>query len=204
MTSLLMAGQFAVERGLEPPAAQRPGAVGDGSHADRHRGRGARAVSPVMADSRPPEELRRRSRCCGGSTWPSSPGECVVLLGASGSGKSTLLRCLNLLEPTDSGSIRFAGAGDRPGRPQRPPGAAAHRHGVPEFRAVPAPVRRGERRAGPHEGKRRETRASPGSAPATCSPRCTCRTRPTPTRTSCPAGSNSASPSPAPWPWSRS
>ena len=37
------------------------------------------------------------------------PGECVVLLGASGSGKSTLLRCLNLLEPIDSGSIRFAG-----------------------------------------------------------------------------------------------
>ena len=36
-------------------------------------------------------------------------GECVVLLGASGSGKSTLLRCLNLLEPIDSGTILFAG-----------------------------------------------------------------------------------------------
>ena len=35
--------------------------------------------------------------------------ECVVLIGASGSGKSTLLRCLNLLEPINSGSILFQG-----------------------------------------------------------------------------------------------
>src|SRR5580698_7302819 len=38
-----------------------------------------------------------------------TPGECLVLLGPSGSGKSTLLRCLNLLEPITSGSIRFEG-----------------------------------------------------------------------------------------------
>ncbi len=37
------------------------------------------------------------------------PGQCLVLLGPSGSGKSTLLRCLNLLEPVTSGSIRFQG-----------------------------------------------------------------------------------------------
>jgi polar amino acid transport system ATP-binding protein len=36
-------------------------------------------------------------------------GECLVLVGPSGSGKSTLLRCLNLLEPVDSGRILFAG-----------------------------------------------------------------------------------------------
>ncbi|REC94362.1 amino acid ABC transporter ATP-binding protein [Kushneria indalinina] len=36
-----------------------------------------------------------------------APGEVVVLIGPSGSGKSTLLRCLNLLEPPDSGEIRF-------------------------------------------------------------------------------------------------
>jgi polar amino acid transport system ATP-binding protein len=36
-------------------------------------------------------------------------GECLVVLGPSGSGKSTLLRCLNLLEPIASGSIRFEG-----------------------------------------------------------------------------------------------
>jgi polar amino acid transport system ATP-binding protein len=31
--------------------------------------------------------------------------EVICLIGASGSGKSTLLRCINLLEPVDSGSI---------------------------------------------------------------------------------------------------
>ena len=37
-------------------------------------------------------------------------GEVLVVIGPSGSGKSTLLRCLNLLEPLDSGRILFAGA----------------------------------------------------------------------------------------------
>jgi polar amino acid transport system ATP-binding protein len=35
--------------------------------------------------------------------------EVVALIGASGSGKSTLLRCINLLEPIDSGRIFLAG-----------------------------------------------------------------------------------------------
>jgi polar amino acid transport system ATP-binding protein len=35
--------------------------------------------------------------------------EVVCLIGASGSGKSTLLRCINLLEPVDSGRIMVAG-----------------------------------------------------------------------------------------------
>ncbi len=35
--------------------------------------------------------------------------EVVCLIGASGSGKSTLLRCINLLEPIDSGRILVAG-----------------------------------------------------------------------------------------------
>jgi polar amino acid transport system ATP-binding protein len=35
--------------------------------------------------------------------------EVICLIGASGSGKSTLLRCVNLLEPIDSGSIRLLG-----------------------------------------------------------------------------------------------
>jgi polar amino acid transport system ATP-binding protein len=34
-----------------------------------------------------------------------APHEVVCLIGASGSGKSTLLRCINLLEPVDSGHI---------------------------------------------------------------------------------------------------
>jgi len=35
--------------------------------------------------------------------------EVICLIGASGAGKSTLLRCVNLLEPVDSGRIVFAG-----------------------------------------------------------------------------------------------
>jgi len=36
-------------------------------------------------------------------------GEVLVVIGPSGSGKSTLLRCINLLEPIDSGQIFFDG-----------------------------------------------------------------------------------------------
>ena len=36
-------------------------------------------------------------------------GDIVAILGPSGSGKTTLLRCLNFLEPTDSGSLTFDG-----------------------------------------------------------------------------------------------
>jgi polar amino acid transport system ATP-binding protein len=35
--------------------------------------------------------------------------EVICLIGASGSGKSTLLRCINLLEPIDSGTITLLG-----------------------------------------------------------------------------------------------
>jgi len=38
-----------------------------------------------------------------------SPGEVLVVIGPSGSGKSTLLRCINLLEPLDSGRIFLEG-----------------------------------------------------------------------------------------------
>ncbi|HEX2740469.1 MAG TPA: ATP-binding cassette domain-containing protein, partial [Rubrobacter sp.] len=34
-----------------------------------------------------------------------APHEVVCLIGASGSGKSTLLRCVNLVEPIDSGRV---------------------------------------------------------------------------------------------------
>jgi glutamate transport system ATP-binding protein len=36
-------------------------------------------------------------------------GEVIVIAGPSGSGKSTMLRCINGLEPIDSGEIRFDG-----------------------------------------------------------------------------------------------
>jgi ABC-type polar amino acid transport system ATPase subunit len=38
-----------------------------------------------------------------------SPGDVLVVIGPSGSGKSTLLRCVNLLEPVDSGRIFLEG-----------------------------------------------------------------------------------------------
>jgi ABC-type polar amino acid transport system ATPase subunit len=38
-----------------------------------------------------------------------APREVLVVIGPSGSGKSTLLRCVNLLEPLDSGRIFFEG-----------------------------------------------------------------------------------------------
>ncbi|TNC06194.1 amino acid ABC transporter ATP-binding protein [Methylobacterium terricola] len=44
-----------------------------------------------------------------GCSMAVAPGETVVLIGPSGSGKSTFLRCINLLEPPDSGSILFKG-----------------------------------------------------------------------------------------------
>jgi polar amino acid transport system ATP-binding protein len=37
------------------------------------------------------------------------PHEVVCLIGASGSGKSTLLRCINLVEPIDSGQVVVSG-----------------------------------------------------------------------------------------------
>jgi polar amino acid transport system ATP-binding protein len=37
------------------------------------------------------------------------PGDVVCVIGPSGSGKSTLLRCINLLEPPDSGRILLEG-----------------------------------------------------------------------------------------------
>jgi polar amino acid transport system ATP-binding protein len=40
-----------------------------------------------------------------------APHEVICLIGASGSGKSTLLRCINLLEPINSGRISLFGQG---------------------------------------------------------------------------------------------
>jgi polar amino acid transport system ATP-binding protein len=45
------------------------------------------------------------NRVLNGITVQVAPLEVVCLIGASGSGKSTLLKCINLLEPVDSGRI---------------------------------------------------------------------------------------------------
>jgi len=44
-----------------------------------------------------------------GATALVEAGDAVAILGASGTGKTTLLRCLNALEPFDSGKIEIAG-----------------------------------------------------------------------------------------------
>ncbi|WP_237154386.1 amino acid ABC transporter ATP-binding protein [Oryzibacter oryziterrae] len=46
---------------------------------------------------------------CRGIDLTVAEGSMVCLIGASGSGKSTLLRCINLLEPIDSGQILLDG-----------------------------------------------------------------------------------------------
>jgi ABC-type multidrug transport system ATPase subunit len=63
-------------------------------------------------------------------------GEFVSLLGPSGCGKSTLLRMIAGFETADSGSILFEGRDYT----ERPGPFAAGEHGVPELRALSAPV----------------------------------------------------------------
>ena len=50
-----------------------------------------------------------RIRCFATSTSRWAAHEVVCLIGPSGSGKSTLLRCVNFLEPYDSGDLRIDG-----------------------------------------------------------------------------------------------
>lgn len=49
------------------------------------------------------------NRVLNGISVQVAPLEVICLIGASGSGKSTLLKCINLLEPVDSGSIFVEG-----------------------------------------------------------------------------------------------
>jgi polar amino acid transport system ATP-binding protein len=58
------------------------------------------------------EELRKSfgpNYVLKGISLTVAPHEVICLIGASGSGKSTLLRCINLLEPIDSGRIWLLG-----------------------------------------------------------------------------------------------
>ena len=57
-----------------------------------------------------------------GVSLSARAGEVVSMIGSSGSGKSTLLRCLNLLEDSQSGEVRFEG------EPVRWRGVGARRH----------------------------------------------------------------------------
>ena len=75
-------------------------------------------------------------------------GQIGVLIGPSGCGKTTLLRAVAGLEPLRRRPRRGSTASvlaDAAAAPCRARGAP-HRHGVPGLRAVPAPVRGGQRR----------------------------------------------------------
>ena len=61
------------------------------------------------------------------------PGEVVVVVGPSGCGKSTLLRCINALEPTQSGRVRLGNETVHLRRQGADESAPAHRHGIPEL-----------------------------------------------------------------------
>ena len=72
-------------------------------------------------------------------TTEVAKGEVVVVCGPSGSGKSTLIKCVNGLEPFQKGEIIGRRHLGRRSEDQPAQAALAHRHGVPELRAVPAP-----------------------------------------------------------------
>jgi ABC-type polar amino acid transport system ATPase subunit len=68
----------------------------------------ARATTPVVQL----EDVRKSfgdNLVLDGVDVTVNAGEALVIIGPSGSGKSTLLRCVNLLEPIDSGRIFFEG-----------------------------------------------------------------------------------------------
>ena len=92
-------------------------------------------------------------------------GEFLVLVGPSGCGKTTALRMIAGLEEITDGTVT-----DRRSRRERPLAEGPrHRDGVPELRALPAPLRRGQHRVRPAaaqdaEGRRRRAGRMGGEA----------------------------------------
>jgi polar amino acid transport system ATP-binding protein len=72
-------------------------------------------VEPTRASTTPVVQLQDVHKSFGdnvvleGIDLTVNSGQALVIIGPSGSGKSTLLRCVNLLEPVDSGRIFFEG-----------------------------------------------------------------------------------------------
>jgi polar amino acid transport system ATP-binding protein len=87
-----MTGEYPA--GTPMPAGSGPERAPTGSEAIR--------IEDLHKSFGPNEVLR-------GITLSVASHEVICLIGASGSGKSTLLRCINLLEPIDSGTISLLG-----------------------------------------------------------------------------------------------
>ena len=159
----------------------------------RERARRAGRPSRSSGSSRCPQELRRQPRPRRHRPRGRERRGADVI-GPSGSGKSTLLRCINLLEPLDSGRIFFEGEEiTRKGADvsARPP---ADRDGLPAVQPLPAPDRDGQphaRRAADPQAPARGGRGA--GAPALLERRSGSRTRRTSIRTSSPAASSSGS-----------
>ena len=81
-----------------------------------------------------------------------APGDVQVIIGPSGSGKSTLLRCVNLLEPVDSGRIFLEGKEITGKGVDVSRGSTERRHRLPAVQPVPASARdrQPDARGAPH------------------------------------------------------
>ncbi len=129
--------------------------------------------------------------------------EVICLIGASGSGKSTLLRCINLLEPIDSGRIsllgqQVTGPGIDANRVRRAVGIVFQSYNLfPHMTVLRnvtlAPIKALGMTKAAGDRARRGT-SWPGSGSRTSRPS---------TRTACPAGSSSEWPSSGRWQCSR-
>jgi ABC-type polar amino acid transport system ATPase subunit len=98
-------------RGSDARVAEAASAAGPSAVA----GAGPAASAPAPATAEPMVRLEGVRKSFGdnlvldGVDLSVATGEVLVVIGASGSGKSTLLRCINLLEPLDSGRIFLEG-----------------------------------------------------------------------------------------------
>jgi ABC-type polar amino acid transport system ATPase subunit len=68
-----------------------------------------RAAAPIVRLEAVKKSFGKDNLVLDGIDLTVDPGEVLVVIGPSGSGKSTLLRCINLLEPVDSGRIFLEG-----------------------------------------------------------------------------------------------
>ena len=170
-----------VDRGVRPArvrAADRVEAEGDAAARQGARRRlrqvgprgrrleGQGGLEPVIGELRLAGVTRRfgDQAALDGLDLTIRGGEFIALLGPSGCGKTTALNCLAGLLPLSGGEIRLDGDAHR----QAAAGAPRVRDGVPELRAVPAPVRAAQRRVRARRWRRRQ-RARPRSASTRCS-----------------------------------